>query len=188
MPAPSPILAWTTRVGLFAAVLPLLVDCGPKTNEFAPPCPRPAFLADAASIDQYRPSSAPGGHHDLTDLVLHGRVVALSGSCQPGDKKTQLATTVVMTVELTRGPAMQGRDTNVPAFLAVTDGNSILDKRIYPIQVTFPPNVDRLTLNSGELNLVLPITPTKSGAAYMILAGFQLSPDELRQTRGGANQ
>jgi hypothetical protein len=188
MPAPPPILAWATRAILLATLLPLLADCGPKTNQFAPPCPRPAFLSDAASVDQYRPSDAPGGQHDLTDLVLHGRVVALSGTCQPGDNKGQLATTVTMTVELTRGPAMQGRDTNVPAFLAVTDGNAILDKRIYPIQVTFPPNVDRLTLNSGELNLVLPITPAKSGAAYLILAGFQLSPDELRQTRGSANQ
>ena len=110
MPAPPPILAWATRAVLLAAALPLLADCGPKTNEFAPPCPRPAFLSDAATIDQYRPSSASGGQHDLTDLVLHGRVVGLSGSCKPGDNKDQLATTVVMTVELTRGPAMQGRE------------------------------------------------------------------------------
>jgi hypothetical protein len=182
MPAPPPILAWSMRAVLLAAFLPLLADCGPKSNQFAPPCPRPAFLGPAATIDQYRPG-ATAGRHDLTDLIVHGRIVGLSGSCQAGDKKGQLATTIVMTVELTRGPAMQGRETDVPAFLAVTEGDTILDKRIYPIHVAFPSNVDRLMLNSDNLNLILPVTPTKSGAAYTILAGFQLTPDQLEQSR-----
>lgn len=186
MPAPQPIVAWTSRAILLAAFLPLLANCGPARNEFAPPCPRPAFLGDAANIDQYRSAGSPSGLHDLTDLILHGRVVALGGSCQAGDTKGQLAVTVNMTVELTRGPGMQGRDTNVPVFLAVMDGDRILDKRIYPIQVSFPSNVDRLVLNSGELNLLLPVTPTKSGAAYTVLAGFQLSPEQLEQNRRNA--
>jgi hypothetical protein len=46
----------------------------------------------------------------------------------------------------------------------------------------FPSNVDRVTLTSGE-NLLLPVTATKSGAAYTILAGFQLTPDQMTQTR-----
>jgi hypothetical protein len=182
MPAPPPILAWSMRAALLAAFLPLLADCGPKANQFAPPCPRPAFLGPAATIDLYRAGATPG-RHDLTDLVVHGRIVGLGGSCQPGDKKGQLATTIIMTVELTRGPAMQGREADVPAFLAVTEGDTILDKRIYPIHVTFPPNVDRLMLSSGDLNLLLPVTPTKSGAAYTVLAGFQLTPDQLEQNR-----
>ena len=30
---------------------------------------------------------------------------------------------------------------------------------------------------------LLPVTATKSGAAYTILAGFQLTPDQMTQTR-----
>ena len=31
--------------------------------------------------------------------------------------------------------------------------------------------------------MLLPVTSTKSGAAYTILAGFQLTPDQMAQTR-----
>ncbi len=188
MPAPPSILAWATRAGVLVAFLPLLTECGPKANEFAPPCPRPAFLGEAATIDLYRPSSAPNGRQDLTDLILHGRLVGLNGSCQAGDKKGLLAATVVISVELTRGPAMQGRDADVPVFLAVTQGDTILDKHVYPVRVTFPSNVDRITMSSGEQDLVLPVSPTKSGAAYTILAGFQLTPEQLEQNRRNTQQ
>jgi hypothetical protein len=157
----------------------LLAGCGPKRNEFAPPCPGQAILGEAADFDSYR-----GGARDLTDLVLHGRIVGMQGSCQPGDKKDQLAVTVRVGVEVTRGPAMQGREADVPVFLAVTEGQTILDKRTVMMHVVFPSNVDRVTLTPGDVNLLLPVTPSKSGAAYTIIAGFQLAPGEVGQGRG----
>jgi hypothetical protein len=122
-----------------------------------------------------------GAGRDLTDLVLHGRIIGMQGSCMPGDHKDQLAVTVNVGVELTRGPAMPGREVDVPVFVAVTEGDAILDKRIYLMHAVFPSNVDRVTLGAGGANLVLPVTPTKSGAAYTILTGFQLSPDQMAQ-------
>jgi hypothetical protein len=56
------------------------------------------------------------------------------------------------------------------------------------VHVVFPPNVDRLMISSGDIDLRLPVSPAKSGAFYGIIAGFQLSPDELttnRRTSGG---
>ena len=87
---------------------------------------------------------------DLTDLVLHARIVGIQGSCREGDEKNQLAVTVGVAVELTRGPAMQGREAEVPVFVAVTEGETILDKRTYRMHVVFPSNVDRVTLTPGE--------------------------------------
>ena len=43
-------------------------------------------------------------------------------------------------------------------------------------------------MSSGDIDLDLPVSPAKSGAAYGVIAGFQLSPDELavnRQAGGG---
>jgi len=90
---------------------------------------------------------------------------------------------VNVAVELTRGPAMEGRETDVPVFVAVTDGDAILDKKVYLMHATFPPNVDRVTLTPGETDLALPVSPSKSGAAYSIFAGFQLTADQLEQNR-----
>jgi hypothetical protein len=173
-----PNLRWAQRAALSAMLLPLLADCGPPRNQFAPPCPGQAILGDVADYDVHRVAGAS----DLTDLVLHGRIVGIQGSCQEGDRKNQLAVTANVVVELTRGPAMPGRETDVPVFVAVTDGDAILDKRVYLMHVAFPSNVDRVTLNAGPVQLALPVTSTKSGAAYTILGGFQLAPDQVRRS------
>jgi len=187
MTARLPTLAWTMRAACVAVPL-VLAGCGPARNQFAPACPRPAFLAEAADLDRYRAGVAPGAGHDLTDLVLHGRIVAVTGSCKPGDKKDQLAVALTASVELTRGPAMQGAEADAPVFVLVAEGDTILDKRIYPLRVAFPSNVDRMTLNSNEIDLILPVRPEKSGAAYTILVGFQLTPDELAVNRQRARR
>jgi hypothetical protein len=161
-------------IAVIAACLSWLAGCGPTRNEFAPPCPGRAILGDAADLEVYR-----GTGRELTDLVLRGRIVGMQGSCREGEKKSQLAVTVSMGVALERGPAMQGRETDVPVFLAVTEGDAILDKRVYRMHVVFPSNIDSLTLSPGEASLTLPVSSSKSGAAYTIVGGFQLTPDQL---------
>ena len=48
---------------------------------------------------------------------------------------------------------MQGREAEVPVFVAVTEGETILDKHVYLMQVAFPSNVDRVTLTPGDVIL-----------------------------------
>jgi hypothetical protein len=169
--------------------LPLLLlplfGCGPAKNEFAPLCPSVRLIPALADLTRY---AGPGPTHDLTDLILQARVTAVNGQCKAGDDKSILPTSVVVTISVQRGPAMQGREADVPVFLAVAEGDTIRDKRVFAVHVVFPPNVDRLAMNSGNIGLGLPVSPQKLGNAYRIIAGFQLSPDELarnRQAGGG---
>lgn len=173
-----PNLGRAQRAALSAVLLSLLAGCTTPLNQFAPPCPGQAILGDAADFDIHR-----AGAGDLTDLVLHGRIVGMQGTCKAGSKKGQLAVTVQLGVEVTRGPAMTGREADVPVFVAVADGTTIIDKRAVTMRVVFPSNVDRVTLSPGDMNLLLPVTPTKSGAAYTILGGFQLGPDQMGRYR-----
>jgi hypothetical protein len=81
--------------------------------------------------------------------------------------------------ELSRGPAMTANQVTVPVYVAVTEGDRILDKHVYTLSAKFPSNVDRVTVSTPEVFMVLPVSQTKSAAAYSILAGFQLTADEL---------
>jgi hypothetical protein len=173
---------WVVCAALTATLLPLLADCGPTRNQFPPVCPNQAILGDAANLSVYRPSANQGHARDLIDLVISGRIVSIHGTCQPGENSRQLAVAVAVNVELTRGPAMQGNGVTVPLFVAVTEGDTVLDKHGYLMHATFPSNVDRITLTPGELDLTLPVSSTKSGDAYTLLAGFQLTPEQLRQS------
>jgi len=184
MPARLPNLRSALRAVLLATLPLLLTNCGPERNKFAPQCPSSVILGDAADLTVYRASGMPGAGRDLTDLVLHGRIIGMQGTCKEGDTKDQVAVAVSVGVELTRGPAMVGQETEVPIFLAVTEGDTILDRRTYLMRVAFPSNVDRITLSPGEMNLTLPVTTTKSAAVYTVVAGFQLSPEQMMENRG----
>jgi hypothetical protein len=164
----------------------LLASCTPGRDQFPPICPRPELPAVTGDVSAYRPG-ATGAH--LTDLVYAGRMMGIQGSCKldPDDKNT-LVTTVQFAIELTRGPALRGREVDVPVYLAVTEGTRILDKRIIVLRGVFPPNVDRISLTTGELEMRLGISPQVSGAAYSILAGFQLTEQQWEAVKARTGQ
>ena len=163
-------------------LLPLLAGCGPTHDQFPPVCPSAGLVAPTGNIALYRPGTT---QHDLADQVVQGRIVAINGQCRQGDDKSKLDVDVTVSLNFLRGPAMQGNDVTVPVFVAVTEGDRILDKKIYDIAVKFPSNVDQTARTMPPLHMVLPVAPDKSGAAYRIVAGFQLSPAELQAGKPG---
>jgi hypothetical protein len=170
---------------LLAGLVATLAGCGPGKDEFAPVCPHADLLWQAADLNRYRDESA-GATQELRDLVLEGRIAAIDrdrSKCEPGETNKQLAADVAVKIQFARGPAMQGREADVPFFLAITEGDQIFAKKIYQMHVVFPPNIDQVTLTSEPVHMVFPVSPTKSGAAYTVLAGFQLTEQELAYNR-----
>jgi hypothetical protein len=172
-----------SRFGLAAALaVPLLAGCGGAGDEFAPACPRPAILRDANDLQRYR-----GSGRDLTDSVLAGRITGISGSCKR-DGSNKVAATVSVGMELTRGPAATSRVADIPYFVAVTEGERVLDKQVYTLRAEFPENTDRLRLSGDSVDLALPVTSTKGADAYQVTVGFQLTPTELEANRQRVRQ
>jgi hypothetical protein len=154
----------------------LLLGCGPGNNEFAPACPIPKLVPALADVTRY---NRPGNTHDITDLVVGGRITAINVTCRQGETRASLDTSVVIGLSVARGPAMQGRDADVPVFLAITIGQDVRDKRVFPVHVSFPPNVDRVPVTSPPIDMLVPVSDSVTGASYTVIAGFQLTPDEL---------
>lgn len=164
------------RLPLWLALLPPLGGCALGKNEFPAVCPQASLLPQAADLTRYRPGATG---HDLTDVALQARIYKVDGKCEPGPKTSLLDATVTVTVEVTRGPGLQGRVVDIPYFVAVAHGDQILDKHVYSHRVTFPPNLDRVWLVGDPVDMRIPITPQVSGAAYTVWVGFQLSPQDL---------
>ena len=70
--------------------------------------------------------------------------------------------TVSVGIELTRGPAAPGRTAELAYFVAVSQGERILDKRVFPLAAEFPPNTERVRLTGDDVELRL---PTPGGAS-----------------------
>ena len=168
----------TVRAAL-AALAPLLLACCSASNEdaFAPQCPGTAILRQAADLSRFR-----GAGRDLTDRVLTGRITGLQGSCKR-DGTRIVDTTLSVGLELARGPAAPGRTARVAYFVAVTDGDRIVDRQVFPLQAEFPPNTDRVSLVGDEVDLRIPVSASKAASAYRIWVGFVLTPAEARSNQ-----
>lgn len=156
----------------------LLTGCADPGPQFAPACPSLALLHDADDLSRY----AAGGK-DLRDLTLQAHIVGVPASCTWAGQRQKVRATVQVNFDLTRGPAATGRRFEVPYFVAVTEGDHILDEQDYMLGAAFPPNVDHAPFSGEKIDLLLPVSPQKSAAAYQIYVGFRLSPDELAANR-----
>ena len=107
----------------------------------------------------------------------------MNGTCTRDGERTTVAT-VIAGIQLTRGPAANSPVADIAYYVAVSEGDRILDKRTFTSRAEFPPNTDVLRLGGEEVELRLPVTPTKSAVAYRISVGFQLTPAELALNRG----
>jgi hypothetical protein len=166
------------RCGLILLAGIGLGSCGPAKNQFAPACPVPGLVRPLVELTRYR-----GASHDVRDLVVRARIADIAGKCEPGDDKNSIVTTIQVVVDATRGPAMEGNRIGLPVFVAVTDSGTILDETRFFLPVEFLNNVDSVRTGSKEVRMEIPVTPQKSGAAYNLIAGFQLTPDEVAAWR-----
>jgi hypothetical protein len=175
MRIPSPRCRCAMALALIAFAV---ASCGPGKDQFAPACPRPGLVKPLVELSRYR-----GASTDIRELVVRARIVDITGSCEPGDNTRTVVTTAQVVVDVMRGPAMQGDAVSLPVFVAVTDSGTIYDKTLFWLPVQFAQNVDIARATGKEVRMEIPITPQKSAAAYGIIAGFQLSPEEIATWR-----
>ncbi len=182
--APRLLTHWravaTGRAALMVT-MSLAAGCA-DTTKFAPPCPVPSILGDAADITRYRDAAPGKSGRDVTDMVFSGKIDTIAGTCSAGPNNT-LKATVAVAMTLSRGPAATGRIDGLAYFLAVSKGDVVIDKEIFPLQVDFPPNTDQVKITSQDINLVFPTPKGTTGASYSVTTGFQLTPAELAENR-----
>lgn len=151
-----------------------LSGCGFGSQEkFPPACPSLALLDDAADVTRYR-----GTGHDVTDVVLDGRITAVPADCRR-DGTGFVKTTLRVRADLMRGNASTTRSASVGYLVSVTDGDRIVDQQDYTLNAAFASNVERVAVSGDDIELRFPVTRTKNASAYKIYVGFRLTPEEL---------
>lgn len=151
--------------------------CGPADDKFPPVCPGLSLLRDGGDLTRF---AADG--RDVTDMVMRARIVGVPAKCETVSGR-KIRATLTVQADVTRGPAARDRSPSATYFVAVTDGDKILQEQDFPLVATFPSNVDRIGVSSDDIELLFPVTKEKSAAAYHIYVGFRLTPEELTYNR-----
>jgi hypothetical protein len=169
---------------VFACAVPvsLLAGCGPQDpNSFAPACAPVGILAEAADYSDYGPGGS--ARPDLSRLVSHGSITAVSGHCSSGANGTELHTVIQLQMAVDRGPVQHGSSVSVPYFIAVTLNGAVVSKQSLTALAQFPDNGDKVLVKTDPVVLDLPLTRSRPGTSYRIEVGFQLSPEQLDYNR-----
>src|SRR5579862_5892261 len=156
------------RVAVCALIVLGFASCGPQRGQFAPACPIPDVVKPLDELTRYR-----SGSRDVRDLIIHARIVNVIGKCEAGDNPGIVVATAQAVIDMNRGPAFQGQAYDLPVFVAVTDQDAVRDKILLALRVEFSGNLDTARALTQPIRMEIPVSPTKSAAAYGIIAGFQ---------------
>ncbi|GLR68342.1 hypothetical protein GCM10010909_30230 [Acidocella aquatica] len=169
---------------LSLAMLAALAGCAStpaSSTPAAPPAPKPvaqqycpqvAVLAQTQNLTTFLP-----GRSDVGAQVTTARITGVAGSCLLKVKKNLLEVKFQAGFSASNGPANQGAPITLPYFVAITQGDTIVQENYYSIVLKFNGNASIAQATSKPLAVELPNTP--DSAQTQILVGFEMTPEQL---------
>lgn len=163
------------RLAVVAALaLPVLLGgCFGKTSAETATCPGGSAVPALAVAPQF----GPGPGRTPNDVVAAARILAVKTTC--GEEKNGVRVDVDVAFSVVRG-SPQLQNTQFTYFVAVVDGQSnIWNENRFVLPVHFAGN-ETFTALDDKLTIHLPLSSPALGSNYGVVAGFQLTPDQIR--------
>jgi hypothetical protein len=159
-----------------AALAAFLAACSDRRDRGI--CPRVAVLAEAGTLTRFRPD-AP---QTPENVMFTARMTDVRIECRYQDVQlSRLEGDVTVTMEVTRGPAMQGEAATFPYFVGVANTRgAVLNKRIFDMRVPLSGQTTRASDQSWQFYR---LSSSGSGLLYETWVGFQLTDAELAYNR-----
>lgn len=166
------------RAAVLAAMLPALAAC--SSAKHLAKCPSAAILADASSLTVFR-ANAP---RDPSGELYKVSVASVSTDCRLDEDAQTATSSLDVTFRASRTPDGATAQYTAPYFVAVTGPEGrILSKRTYTATFNFEPNQATTTFADHINEAVIKPDRGKQPTDYQLLAGLQLTQDQLDYNR-----
>ena len=165
---------------LVAALLVSVAGC--NAFDDPPPCPRVSILKQTSLLTLY--GEGPG--RDDVDVAFKLALRDVASDCDldvDDEAGGGVAVTFALPIYATRGPAAETDRLSVPFFVALADpSRQIVAKEVFTAEIAF--DADGASAQTvEEIEQWIPLGPGEIGAGYETLVGFQLTPEQLEDTR-----
>lgn len=151
------------------------IDFNPKP-ELPPGCPRAVVAEDAGRLIRFA-----GGGRELADVDFEAEIVDVTGTCgYDGD-----TVDVEMQVQIAarRGPAGKTDTAALNYFVAIARSDkTILAREAFDASIDIP-NDEAGNSIIDEIDQTIPLHEDETGEDYVIIVGFELTPEELKFNR-----
>jgi len=172
---------WPIRAGILGLAL-LASACGATKEREALVCPKIVSAPDAARVALF----APGGN-TARDVTVLARIESADNQCtREGEHGIKIGTEVNFRADRSR-PTIQ--NASVPYFIAVVDAQrNVVAQESFQLPIKFLPAESYRVLPAEKITTHLPLRTTTAGAAFTLIVGFQLTPEQLAFNRSQHTQ
>lgn len=157
-----------------AMALPLFLGgCFGKTSAETATCPGGSAVPALAVAPEF----GPGPGRTQNDVVAAARILAVKTTCD--EEKGGVRVDVDVAFSVVRGSSRL-QNTQFTYFVAVVDSQrNIWNEKRFDLPVHFAGN-EMFTALDDKLTIHLPVANPSLGNSYGVVAGFQLTPDQIR--------
>jgi hypothetical protein len=166
-------------VSRFAALgLTLLVLAGCNTASVNN-CPVAVVLADASRMAVFK----PGATQDLSGEDFRVFMTGASTDCSINRKNGQTDSSLTLQFRATRAPSTAGAHYSVPYFVAVTQGDRLIAKRILSVSFDFAPGAATASFSESPDDFDIQMEKGHKPYEYELMAGFQMTPAQVEYNK-----
>jgi hypothetical protein len=145
--------------------------CSSGSKEANLVCPASAIAPELNMIPQF----GPGTGTSPADVQASGIITSVKTTCERAEKGITIHTSVGITA---RRAYLQVKQTTLPFFIAVADARQhILAKQQFTDTVQFVGS-EPYREATDAFTVYLPVNSPGAGGDYVVLVGFQLTPEQ----------
>lgn len=151
---------------------------GKSENLLADGCPVAGIVPDLDSYSEFTDNAAPTAR----TLVSQARMTEIQSKCEYGPQSVTVDIKLLFDGALgPQGGAGGAPNYSYPFFVAITSpAGTILAKEIFAANMTYNGQTQGY---QESMRQIIPITSKEAGQYYKVLAGFQLTPEQLAYNR-----
>ncbi|HUO92725.1 MAG TPA: hypothetical protein VMU22_07380 [Rhizomicrobium sp.] len=167
----------TFRPVLFlAALLPALAGCqSDKANN----CPGVSSLVETSIATVFKDDKST----DPSNILYTVEITDVHGSCDVDKTAVNSSTDVTVNFRATRAPNGAAASYKVPYFVAISQSDRILAKKVYETGFDFEPGQTTTTFSASIESADVQAAKDKKTFDYLILVGLQLTKAQLDYNR-----
>ena len=138
-------------------------------------CPSAVILADASEMTVFR----AGAPEDLAGEAYRVFLVSTSTDCSINKKTGETSSSLELSFRATRAPSADAAHFTVPYFVAVTQADRLIEKRILQVSFDFAPGAAVTTFSVSPDDFDIHVENGHQPFEYELMAGFQMTQAQI---------
>jgi hypothetical protein len=158
------------------ATLPIIAGC---SSDKANNCPSVSSIIETSIGTVF----ANEGNTDPSNILYTVEITGVRASCDVDKQALNSSSDVDIDFRATRAPRGSAAEYKVPYFVAVSESDRILAKKIFSVTFSFAPGQTTATFTDTVKSADVAAGKDKKTYDYLILVGLQLSKAQLDYNR-----